>query len=79
MQKITLEVKEVAELLGISQTTVYNMVRAKQIPHIKARGKILFNRAVIEAWTRGELETRRRFSGMTSFSHCQVVRAKVMK
>lgn len=54
MQKITLDVKEVCGLLGISNTTVYTMVRHEEIPHFKVRGKILFNRDVIEAWTRGE-------------------------
>ncbi len=58
MQKITLEVKEVAELIGCSTTTVYAMVRERQIPHFRVRGKILFNRSVIEAWTRGELEAK---------------------
>lgn len=54
MNKITLDVKELCELLGISSTTVYAMVRQNEIPHFKVRGKILFNRQVVEAWTRGE-------------------------
>jgi len=58
MQKITLEVKEVAALLGVSTGTIYTMVAAKQIPHFRVRGRILFNRQVIEAWTRGELEAK---------------------
>jgi excisionase family DNA binding protein len=54
MRKITLDVKELCGLLGISQTTVYAMVRQNEVPHFKVRGKILFNRQVVEAWTRGE-------------------------
>ncbi|MGG2057365.1 helix-turn-helix domain-containing protein [Lysinibacillus pakistanensis] len=53
---ITLSVSEVSRLLGVSTATIYTMVRNKQIPFFKMRGKILFNRGVIEAWTRGELQ-----------------------
>lgn len=56
MEKITLDTIEVANLLGVSRTTIYTMARENQIPHIKVRGKILFNREVIEAWTRGEYQ-----------------------
>lgn len=56
MQKITLDVKEVSNLLGISTTTVYTMVRQEEIPHLKIRGRILFNREIIEAWTKGEYQ-----------------------
>lgn len=55
MKKITLTVKEVAELIGVSTTTVYAMVRLEEIQFFKVRGKILFNREVIENWTLGEL------------------------
>lgn len=56
MQKITLTVAEVAALIGVSPTTIYNMVAVNQVPHFRVRGKILFNRDIIEAWTRGEVE-----------------------
>lgn len=57
MRKITLTVNEVAALLDVSTTTIYTMVReGGQIPHFRVRGKILFNREVIVAWTRGEYE-----------------------
>ncbi|MGI2295115.1 helix-turn-helix domain-containing protein [Paenibacillus sp. GXUN7292] len=55
MQRITIEVKEVAALLGVSTGTIYTMCRLGEIPHLKVRGRILFNRHVIEAWTRGEV------------------------
>ncbi|KOY81256.1 helix-turn-helix domain-containing protein [Lysinibacillus macroides] len=51
---ITLTVAEVSSLLGVSTATIYKMVRDGEVPHFKVRGKILFNRDVIEAWTRGE-------------------------
>lgn len=54
MQKITLDVKELSALLGVSTATIYTMVRTEEIPFVKVRGRILFNKEVIEAWTRGE-------------------------
>lgn len=48
--KITLTVNEVAELLGVSTDTIYNMVRDNQIPHVRVRRRILFHRDVIDAW-----------------------------
>lgn len=55
MNKIVLSVKEVCELLGLSSTTVYTMVSTGQLPHFRARNRILFNRQLIEEFTRGEL------------------------
>jgi len=57
MEKITMTPLEISKLLGVSRATIYTMVREEQIPHFKVRGKILFNRSVIMAWTRGEHET----------------------
>lgn len=50
MNKITLTVKEVADLLGVSLTTVYSMTRMGEIPHARIKGKILFHRPTVEAW-----------------------------
>jgi len=50
MEKITLTVKEVADLLGVSLTTVYSMARMSEIPHARVRGKILFHRPTVETW-----------------------------
>ncbi|XID90465.1 helix-turn-helix domain-containing protein [Paenibacillaceae bacterium WGS1546] len=55
MQKITLTVKEAAELTGLSATTIYNMCAAGQLPHTKARKRILFYRPTLEKWLAGEL------------------------
>jgi len=51
--KIMLEVKELAVLMGVSTSTIYTMVRTGEIPHLRVRGKILFNRQVIEEWSKG--------------------------
>lgn len=55
MMKVTLTVKEVAELLRVSTGTIYAMVREEQIPYFRARGVILFHRETIEKWMTGEL------------------------
>lgn len=57
VKRITMEVKEVAAMLGVSTGTIYTMVRTEEIPHLRVRNRVLFNRAVIEAWARGELNT----------------------
>lgn len=54
MEKITMTVLEVAKLLNVSTRTIYLMANEKQIPHFKARGRVLFNREIIENWTRDE-------------------------
>lgn len=51
--KIMLEVKELAGMMGVSTSTIYTMVRSGEIPHLRVRGKILFNRQVIEEWSKG--------------------------
>lgn len=53
--KITLTVKEAAELLGVSTTSIYTMVREEEIPHARVRSKIIFHRDTLEAWLRGEI------------------------
>jgi len=50
MEKITLSVSEVAELIGVSVTTIYTMVRQNEIPNKRVRGRIVFHRGTIEKW-----------------------------
>jgi len=50
MKKITMSVQEVAEILGVSQATIYQMVRERSIPFLKIRSKIMFNKQTIEKW-----------------------------
>lgn len=56
MEKITLTVNEVAELLGVGLTTIYTMARQDEIPHKKVRGRILFHRQTVENWLMGKDE-----------------------
>lgn len=50
MEKVTLSVNEVAELIGVSTTTIYTMVRQNEIPCKKVRGRIIFHRETIDKW-----------------------------
>lgn len=50
MVKVTISAQEVAQMLGVSLNTVYTAARSNQIPHTKLRGRILFNKDVIENW-----------------------------
>ena len=52
--KISLTVKEAAELLGLSKDTIYRMARENQLPHVRAGSRILFHRPRLEAWLAGE-------------------------
>lgn len=46
----TITAKEVAEMLGISEWTVYDWVRKKLIPHIRVGKRVLFRRNSILQW-----------------------------
>lgn len=52
-EKIALNVSEAAELIGVSQTTIYKMVQNGEIPHARVRSRIIFHRGVIEDWLKG--------------------------
>lgn len=54
-EKIALNVNEAAELIGVSQTTIYKKVKTGEIPHTRVGSRIIFHRGLIEAWLRGEL------------------------
>jgi excisionase family DNA binding protein len=50
MQRQTLTVKEVANYLGVHTDTIYTMVKANQVPHLKVGKRILFTQESIELW-----------------------------
>jgi PTS system nitrogen regulatory IIA component len=45
-----LSVREVARLLGVAEKTVWRWVRAGEIPHIRLREDVLFNRVELQEW-----------------------------
>lgn len=49
-RKVTLNVKEVSEMIGISNAKIYEMARMNQIPHIKVGSRIIFHEDVLRDW-----------------------------
>lgn len=49
-RKVTLNVKEVSEMIGISNAKIYEMARMNQIPHIKVGSRIIFHEDVLREW-----------------------------
>jgi excisionase family DNA binding protein len=50
MSRNTLTVVEVADLLGVSTTTIYALVREQSIPFFRVRSRILFRLDTINEW-----------------------------
>jgi excisionase family DNA binding protein len=48
--KIVMKVSEVAQLLGVSDDSIYRAVRLGQLPHRRLGRRIVFHRPTIEAW-----------------------------
>ncbi|TYO97045.1 helix-turn-helix domain-containing protein [Desulfallas thermosapovorans] len=46
----TIHAKEAAEMLGVSEWTIYDWARRKIIPHIKVGKRVLFRRSSILQW-----------------------------
>lgn len=42
--------QEIADYIGVHLDTIYTMVRQKEIPHVRVRRRILFNRETIDTW-----------------------------
>lgn len=61
-ERITLTVKEAASYIGVSVSTIYTMARKEEIPHVRVRGRYLFNKDILQDWTKypHKYETRNR-------------------
>ncbi|SHF31404.1 DNA binding domain-containing protein, excisionase family, partial [Desulfofundulus australicus DSM 11792] len=46
----TMTAKEAAEILGVSEWTVYDLARRQMVPHVKIGRRVLFRRTSILAW-----------------------------
>lgn len=55
LERITLTVAEVAELIGVSTAFVYRLVARGEIPHKKVGRLIIFHRPTIETWLQGDV------------------------
>ena len=52
--KRMMNVYETASFVGVGVATIYEMVRANEIPHTRVRSRILFHPEVIDNWLRGD-------------------------
>jgi excisionase family DNA binding protein len=50
MLRKTMTVKEVAEFIGVSKDLIYELVRTKQVPHVRIGKRIIFNQESLENW-----------------------------
>ena len=55
-----MDTREVAAYLRLKERRIYDLVRQRAIPHVRATGKLLFPRAQIDAWlaAKGEAPVR---------------------
>ena len=51
-----LRIPEAAELLGYEPNTVYQLCHRKQIPFIRCRGKLFFERDALLTWLANQTE-----------------------
>jgi len=49
-----MDTREVAAYLRLKERRIYDLVRQRAIPHVRATGKLLFPRAKIDAWLAGK-------------------------
>ena len=49
-QEDLLKVEDVAQLLGVSKSTIYTWTSEQVIPHFKIGGRVLFRRHHIDKW-----------------------------
>ena len=49
-----MDTREVAAYLRLKERRLYDLVRQRAIPHVRATGKLLFPRAQIDAWLAGK-------------------------
>ena len=49
-EKLALNVTEAAKLMGVSRTTMYQIMRTKDFPVVHLGGRILISRAGLQRW-----------------------------
>lgn len=52
-----MDTREVAAYLRLKERRIYDLVRSRAIPHVRATGKLLFPRAQIDAWLERKAES----------------------
>lgn len=49
-ERLLITIREAAELLGLSESTVYRLAREDKIPVVRIGGSVRVNRRHLEAW-----------------------------
>jgi excisionase family DNA binding protein len=57
--KQVMDIKELAEYLGIGKSTIYNLIRQKKIPASKIGKQYRFSREVVDSWLRDKIITKK--------------------
>lgn len=50
MERVTIDVKDAANYIGVSIDTIYSMVRGNEIPYIRVRRRIFFRVSALNDW-----------------------------
>ena len=54
-----MNIKELANYLGIGRTTIYNLIKKKKIPASKIGKQYRFSRDVIDSWLKDKIITKK--------------------
>ena len=57
--KQVMDIKELAEYLGIGKSTIYNLIRQKKIPAAKIGKQYRFSKDVVDSWLRDRIITKK--------------------
>lgn len=60
MSESLMTVKDVATYLGLSERTLYSMIKREEIPYVKVGGRYRFNREKVEEWLERKSRERMR-------------------
>ena len=57
--KQIMDIKELAEYLGIGRSTIYNLIRQKKIPASKIGKQYRFSKDVVDTWLKDKIITKK--------------------
>jgi excisionase family DNA binding protein len=54
IERQTLTVKEAAQMIGVSEWTIYDMSRKGELPVVRVRRRVFFRRDGLEQWMKNQ-------------------------
>ncbi len=60
--KQVMDIKELAEYLGIGKSTIYNLIRLKKIPASKIGKQYRFSKDIVDSWLKDKIITKKETS-----------------